>query len=55
MNKKSEALEKFKRFKSLVEQETHTKLKCFQTDRKGVSSLPTSFKLIARNMVLIDI
>ena len=32
---KSEAFEKFKRFKNLVEQETHTKLKCFRTDRGG--------------------
>lgn len=32
---KERSLEKFKSFKSLVEQETHTELKCFRTDRGG--------------------
>lgn len=35
LGEKSEAFEKFKRFKTLVEQETKTEIKTFRTDRGG--------------------
>ena len=40
LKEKSEALEQFKRFKSMAEAEKEVKIKCVRSDREGGGNLP---------------